>query len=266
METIKCSKCGCEMSVISEACPMCGTSTQVPNTEVAIEPQQSDYVRRSDVKVLDDLKEVMDTMIADKRINPMSNIVATTEDGGYINNREYCVDWIIGVPTNYTNKASITLYFWGKSDEDKKRITKLENASIFSQESYDCGTDTEKAAYLFSEFVRKVWLYEGEINFESVEIEKASLDSVELYLSEDAPNQWKELIAMVNDYNTLAKGSEYPLLSIDEKQHLFKGSFPTNKKVGSFLSKSAKTHKKMKADFEKILSHCQTFLKDWQTK
>ena len=175
------------------------------------------------------------------------------------------MDWIIGVPTNYTNKASIILYFWGKTDEDKKRITKLENASIFNQEFYDCGTDTEKAAYLFSEFVRKVWLYEGEINFESVEIEKASLDSVELYLSEDAPNQWKELIAMVNDYNTLAKGSEYPLLSIDEKQHLFKGTFPTNKKVGSFLSKSAKTHKKMKADFKKILSHCQTFLKDWQT-
>lgn len=265
MKTIKCSKCGCEMSAISEACPMCGTPTHFLSKEVIAESQQSDYVRRSDVKMLDGLKEVMDTMITDKRINPMSNNVVTTEDGGYINNREYCVDWIIGVPTNYTNKASITLYFWGKSDEDKKRIIKLENASIFSQESYDCGTDTEKAAYLFSEFVRKVWLYEGEINFESVEIEKASLDNVELYLSEDAPNQWKELIAMVNDYNTLAKGSEYPLLSIDEKQHLFKGTFPTNKKVGSFLSKSAKTHKKMKADVKKILSHCQTFLKDWQT-
>lgn len=253
------------MSAISEACPMCGTPTHFLSKEVIAESQQSDYVRRSDVKMLDGLKEVMDTMITDKQINPMSNNVVTTEDGGYINNREYCVDWIIGVPTNYTNKASIILYFWGKTDEDKKRITKLENASIFNQEFYDCGTDTEKAAYLFSEFVRKVWLYEGEINFESVEIEKASLDSVELYLSEDAPNQRKELIAMVNDYNTLAKGSEYPLLSIDEKQHLFKGTFPTNKKVGSFLSKSAKTHKKMKADFKKILSHCQTFLKDWQT-
>lgn len=254
------------MSAISEACPMCGTPTQVSNKEVVIEPQQSDYVRRSDVKMLDGLKEVMDTMIADKRINPMSNIVATTEDDGYIGGQEYCVDWIIGVPTNYTNKASITLYFWGKSDEDKKRISKLENAPIFSQESYDCGTDTEKAAYLFSEFVRNVWLYDGEVNFESVEIEKASLDSVELYLSEDASNQWEELVSLVNDYNALAKESDYTLLSIDEKQHLFKGSFPTNKKVGSFLSKSAKTHKRMKVAFEKILIHCQTFLKDWQTK
>lgn len=254
------------MSAMPEACPMCGTPTQVPNKEVAIEPQQSDCVRRSDVKVLDGPKEVLDTMIADKRIDPMSNIVVTTEDGGYIDGREYFVDWIIGVPSIYTNKASITLYFWGKTDEDKKRIPQLENASIFNCEEYDCGTDTDKAAYLFSEFVRKVWLFDGEVKFESLKFEKASLDSVELYLSEDAPNQWKELVSLVNDYNALAKGSEYPLLSIDEKQHLFKGSFPTNKKVGSFLSKSAKTHKKMKADFEKILSHCQTFLKDWQTK
>lgn len=263
---VKCSKCGCEMSAISEACPMCGTPTQVPNKEVAIEPQQPDYVKRSDIKMLDGLKEVMDTMIVDKRIDPMSNIVVTTEDGGYIDGREYFVDWIIGVPSIYTNKASITLYFWGKTDEDKKRITKLENASIFNCEEYDCGTDTDKAAYLFSEFVRKVWLYDGELKFESVEIEKASLDSVELYLSEDTSNQWNELAILVNDYNTLAKESDYPLLSIDEKQHLFKGTFPSNKKVGSFLSKSAKTHKRMKVAFEKILIHCQTFLKDWQIK
>ncbi len=266
METIKCSRCGCEMSAISEACPMCGTPTHFLSKEVIAESQQSDYVRRSDVKMLDGLKEVMDTMIADKRINPMSNNVVITEDGGYIDNREYCVDWLIGVPTNCTNKASIILYFWGKTDEDKKRITKLENASIFNQEFYDCGTDTEKAAYLFSEFVRKVWQYEGEINFESVEIEKASLDSVELYLSDNASNQWKELTTLVNDYNALAKENEYPLLSIDNNQHLLTGSFPTNKKVGGFFSKSSKTHKKMKAAFEKILIHCQTFLKDWQIK
>lgn len=266
MKTIKCSKCGCEMSAISEACPMCGTPTQVSNKEVAIEPQQSDYVRRSDVKVLDGLKEVLDTMIADKRIDPMSNIVATTEDGGYIDGREYFVDWIIGVPSIYTNKASIILYFWGKTDEDKKRIAKLENASIFNCEEYDCGTDTDKAAYLFSEFVRKVWMYDGEIIFESLNFEKASLDSVELYLSDNASNQWKELTTLVNDYNALAKENEYPLLSIDNNQHLLTGSFPTNKKVGGFFSKSSKTHKKMKAAFEKILIHCQTFLKDWQIK
>lgn len=263
---VKCSKCGCEMSDMSEACPMCGTPTQIPNMEVTIEFQQPDYVRRSDVKMLNGLKEVLDAMIASKRIDPMSNFVVTTEDGGYIDGREYFVDWIIGVPTNYTNKASITLCFWGKTDEDKKRITKLENASIFSRKNYDCGTDTEKAAYLFSEFVHKVWKYDGEVIFESLKFEKATYDNVELYLSDNTPSQWEELQSLVDGYNTLAMGSGYPLLSIDENQHLFKGSFPTNKKVASFLSKSAKTHKKMKADFEKILSHCQTFLKDWQTK
>lgn len=263
---VKCSKCGCEMSAMSEACPMCGTPAQVSNKEVVIEPQQSDYVRRSDVKMLGGLKEIMDTMIADKRIDPMSNIVVTTEDGGYIDGREYFVDWIIGVPSIYTNKASITLYFWGKTDEDKKRITKLENASIFNCEEYDCGTDTDKAAYLFSEFVRKVWMYDGEIIFESLNFEKASLDSVELYLSEDAQNQWKELVSLVDNYNSMAKENGYPMLSIDSNHYLLTGSFPSDKKVGGFLSKSAKTHKRMKVDFEKILTHCQTFLKDWQTK
>lgn len=237
MNMVKCSKCGCEMSAISEACPLCGTPTQVHNKEVVIEAQQSDCVRRSDVKVLDGLKEVLDTMIADKRIDPMSNIVATTEDGGYIDGREYFVDWIIGVPSIYTNKASIILYFWGKTDEDKKRIAKLENASIFNCEEYDCGTDTDKAAYLFSEFVRKVWMYDGEIIFESLNFEKASLDSVELYLSEDASNQWEELVSLVNDYNALAKESDYTLLSIDEKQHLFKGTFPSNKKSAASFQK-----------------------------
>lgn len=253
------------MSAMSEACPICGTPAQVSNKEVVIEPQQSDYVRRSDVKMLGGLKEIMDTMIADKRIDPMSNIVVTTEDGGYIDGREYFVDWIIGVPSIYTNKASITLYFWGKTDEDKKRITKLENASIFNCEEYDCGTDTDKAAYLFSEFVRKVWMYDGEIIFESLNFEKASLDSVELYLSEDAPNQWEELRILVDDYNALAMKNDYPKLSIDERQHLLNGSLPTDKKVGFFFSKSARTHKRMKAKFKKILCHCHTFLKDWQT-
>lgn len=262
---VKCSKCGCEMSVMSEACPMCGIPTQVHNKEVVIDSQQSDYVRRSDVKMLNGLKEVLDAMIASKRIDPMSNIVVTTEDGGYIDGREYFVDWMIGVPTNYTNNASITLCFWGKTDEDKKRITKLENASIFSRKNYDCGTDTEKAAYLFSEFVRKVWMYDGDVIFENLKFEKASLGSVELYLSEDASKQWEELVSLVNDYNALAMKNGYPLLSIDDNQHLFKGSFLSDKKVGSFFSKSAKTHKRMKVNFEKILTHCQTFLKDWQT-
>lgn len=66
METIKCSKCGCEMSAMSESCPMCGTPTHFPSKEVIAKSQQSDYVRRSDVKMLNGLKDVMDKMIADK--------------------------------------------------------------------------------------------------------------------------------------------------------------------------------------------------------
>lgn len=243
---------------------MCGTPTQVSNKEVATVSQQSDYVRRSDVKILDGLREVMDSMIVAKRLDPSTVIMAITEDDGYINNHEYCVEWIIGPQCTYTNNASIILYFWYKKAEEIGRIKQLENAFILSHDEIDCGTDIEKAAYLFSEYVRKVWLYDGDVRFESVEIEKASFDSVELYLSKDASNQWKELEALVNGYNALAKGNGYPMLSMDSNQYIFKGSFPTNKKVGFFLSKSAMTHKKMKAKFKKILSLCHTCLKDWQ--
>lgn len=34
METIKCTKCGCEMSAMSEACPLCGTPTNKRNSDI----------------------------------------------------------------------------------------------------------------------------------------------------------------------------------------------------------------------------------------
>lgn len=37
METIKCTKCGCEMSAMSEACPLCGTPTHKNDSDIMIE-------------------------------------------------------------------------------------------------------------------------------------------------------------------------------------------------------------------------------------
>lgn len=248
------------MSAMSEACPVCGTATHPSVEKESLQPQSSDYVRRSDVKLLDGLKETMDSMLYNKQSDPSSNIVVTTAEDGRIDGREIWVDWVIGVPQQYTNKPTITLYFWGKTPEDKERIKGLENASIFSQEDYDCGTNTEKAAYLFSEYVRLVWGFDGEVEFEEMVFEQANYNAVELYLDKDAFDEWNELCALVKSYNATAKESDYPTLTTDKKQHLFKGSFPTDKKVGGFLSKSGKMHKKLKADFDKIIDLCETFL------
>lgn len=37
METIKCTKCGCKMSAMSEACPLCGTPTHKNDSNIMIE-------------------------------------------------------------------------------------------------------------------------------------------------------------------------------------------------------------------------------------
>lgn len=39
METIKCTKCGCEMSGMSEACPLCGTPTHKNDSDIMIESE-----------------------------------------------------------------------------------------------------------------------------------------------------------------------------------------------------------------------------------
>lgn len=39
MEKIKCTKCGCEMSEMSEACPLCGTPTHKNDSDIMIESE-----------------------------------------------------------------------------------------------------------------------------------------------------------------------------------------------------------------------------------
>lgn len=234
------------MSVLSEACPMCGTATQ---SRVEVHSQPSDYFKRSDVKLLDGLKETLDSMLCNKQSNPSSNLMVVTSDINGINGKECGVAWSINVSNSYTNKPTITLYFWDDTTENKARIEKLENASIFSQFNYDCGVDTEKATYLFSEYVRLVWGFNGEVEFDEMEFEKANFYDVELYLDKNATDKMKRLIEMVRNYNALAKENNYPLASIDTTQSIFKGSFPSNKKVGGFLSKEAKVHKKTERCF-----------------
>lgn len=54
METIKCKECGCVMSVMSEACPMCGTLVDnVMAEEIVQEMEQCDGI--VDVDVFDEV-------------------------------------------------------------------------------------------------------------------------------------------------------------------------------------------------------------------
>lgn len=93
-----------------------------------------------------------------------------------------------------------------------------------------------------------------------MEVEKANFYEVEFYLDKEATDKMKRLIEMVRNYNAIAKENNYPLAAIDTTQSIFKGSFPSNKKIGGFLSKEAKVHKKLNAAFEDIIDHCESFL------
>lgn len=259
METIKCSRCGCEMSAQSEACPKCGTATQFCKAEIESSQSTDKYVRCNDVKVLNGLREVLDMLVCGIQSNPQDTYCITTSDG-LINGHEFLIDWGLYNALVLTNVVNVILQFsFNKTDE--KKFKSLDNARLFRNDSggsysLEVGDDLDMAAYLFSEVVRKVWSFNGELEFDSFS-EPNKYDDITLKLSAENTN---EISVLVKQYNAEAKGNGYPALDINTERNIFKGSFPTEKKVGGFLSKSGRIHKKMKANFDKILDLCLTSL------
>jgi hypothetical protein len=249
------------MSAMSEACPVCGTPTQCHETEV-IPPQHTDkYVISSDVKVLKGLRDELDMLVGGIQSNPQNTYCITTADGK-IKGHEFLIDWGLYNALALTNIVNVIIQFSFNKTEEMK-FKSLDNACLYRSDSgggysLEVGDDLDMAAYLFSEVVRKVWSFEGELEFDSFS-EPNKYDDIKLMLSAENTS---EIAVLVKQYNTEAKENGYPSLEIDTENDVFKGSFPMDKKVGGFLSKSGRIHKKMKADFEKILDLCLTSLVD----
>lgn len=171
METVKCSKCGCVMSAMSEACPICGTPTANNSlSDTNINQSQvdesiksgRDYTVRNDVRVLRGLQEAINEALAWS---------SKDEDGTYYiytaNSPEKCFGgghddcWALGCQAN-----DIFIDFsYNMTDEERVRLSTLENKGLHEG---NFGVDSEKATYLFSEFIRKVWLFDGEEEFDVV--------------------------------------------------------------------------------------------------
>lgn len=163
METIKCAKCGTVMSAMSEACPVCGTPTTnapaVDNTQVETAPVTSD-----DVKVLQGLKEVIEEALARSQkvsAGDYTTFAICTYDynsfgGGHEDN------WVL-----VCQEGNIYFDFNGLTPDEKERVANLGNDEITGG---DFGTDVGKATKLFSTFIRKVWLFDGEEQFEITEV------------------------------------------------------------------------------------------------
>lgn len=249
------------MSAMSEACPVCGMPTQTHEAEVTFSQPSQKYIRSNDVRVLNGLRDELDMLVGSIQSNPQDTYCVTTPDG-LIGSHEVFIDWGLYNVLALTNVVNVILQFsFTKTEEN--RFKSLNNAHLYRSDSggsysLEVGNDLDMAAYLFSEVVRKVWSFEGELDFDSYS-EPNRYDDIMLELSDENSN---EIFVLVKQYNAEAKMNGYPTLEFDTETNVFKGSFPTEKKVGGFLSKSGRIHKKMKEDFEKILDLCLTSLTD----
>ena len=81
METIKCKKCGCEMSAMSEACPLCGTptSTQFSSNNAIEESKETStsYIPKCDLHndcVCKSLEKAIAMAAGHKKQHPLENV------------------------------------------------------------------------------------------------------------------------------------------------------------------------------------------------
>ena len=284
METIKCKKCGCEMSAMSESCPLCGTPTRKVEEKVSTEPVNKStskkkkeakteqiavlkdevsqpivggYTRLPDVKISDSLINILGDHVNALHSNPQYSctLMANSVDGG-IANHIVGEDYFIGTTNTLTNRANLYFFITVKTEEEKTRFMALENSRLYQLEygdsySVECGEDVEKCAYLFSEIVQKVWDAPNDIEFEDFG-ERLTFENVMLYLN-DNKVVWDKLSQMTKVYNTEAKANKYPQFELVASERLLKGQLPSYLNKGNILSKTHKIFKKMKKEFESII-------------
>ncbi len=141
------------------------------------------YTRLDKVKVMQGLETALHEMVermkheamnsysimTDKQVENFENKAVADEpfdnwDAIQINDGVYCVNRITNIP-------HLVIQF-RLSCEQEKRFLELENASLYVKDevcrgeyTIDCGGDYQKAAYLYSEVARLVFLFDGERNF-----------------------------------------------------------------------------------------------------
>lgn len=286
MGKIKCKKCGCEMSAMSEACPLCGTPTQEVETAVSAEPVKKtkspkkekaqstqpvveveqkevnqpmtgDYTMLPDVKISDSLINILEDHVNALHRNPQySCMLMADSENGEIANHIVGEDYLIGTTETLTNRANLNFFITVKTEEEKSRFKSLDNSRLYKEgygDSYliECGEDAEKCAYLFSEIVQKVWGVNDEIEFDDFG-DKLTFENVMLYLNDDK-GVWDRLSQITKTYNGEAKVNKYPQFELVASERLLKGSLPSYLDSGGALSKTHKTFKKMKKEFEAII-------------
>lgn len=245
MNTIKCSKCGCEMSAMSEACPLCGTPT---NNECSNEEKTNSSFEKAKLpnipkltltgdEVCQSLEEALMMAIGHRMQNPHeivyifpldtdTPIMSFFDQGGFIIGS---MD-VSNAPIVYADGENTEL----KSIEDCKHYI-----SSYKERFVNEGITNVEVGYNF--IVMNVWESPQSQNVLQVDIKLVS-DSM-------------GLTDMVNKFNQIDKEAGGCLV-LDVKNSTLKGSVKTFPVKGGIFEK-----KRIKKSNESIVSAFYTLMR-----
>lgn len=147
--TIICPRCGCEMTAISEACPMCGYSKELDNP-------------------IKGLREIFAECVEKQRMQPHFDWYITIEDNGYFRETE---NWFFFKEERFTNIPMLGVGFVFNSDQEKLFLSLPFASELVKEEDsdgtyyIDCGDDVDKATRFTTAIIRKVYGCDEDIPF-----------------------------------------------------------------------------------------------------
>lgn len=146
MKTIKCKKCGCEMSAMSEACPMCGTPT-ANAAEVAMQPipaEATEKPKERNYKTTEELMEIVG-------YSPI------TMEQGYA--PFFTTGWACGFPVVPSSRYGEVMPLIEQHNQEARALGIEEIRVIHEEDDFklleadtflNCNTDLGKFAYGFA--------------------------------------------------------------------------------------------------------------------
>lgn len=208
----------------------------------------NNYIRLETVNVMQGLETSLQGMVEHMKLDPLNSFCLWTDkqvetfdkkavaeepfdnwDAIEINDGVYCVNRITNIP-------HLVIQFHLNSEQEQ-RFLKLENARLYSKDkvcrgqyTVDCGGDYKMAAYLYSEVVRLVFLFEGERNFQQRERYKFQDNPASFHMDfRFSPEKLRdtefveEFAKEVEVYNKKAAKKGAPLLSWDASKGILTG-------------------------------------------
>ncbi len=218
------------------------------------------YIRLEKVKVMQGLETALTEVVehmkfaplencgiwTDKQMETLDNKCDTNEPSDSLD--AICVDGGPNSSAEITNIPHLVLQLF-LDYEQEKRFQELENASLYTENkvlrgqfTIDCGDDIAKAAYLYSEVARLVFLFDGERVFQLREYLKWEDNPDSFHMNFRFPPEklrntefTEEITRKVEAYNQKAAKQGAPLLSWDVTKGILTGQSVKGKAKSGLL-------------------------------